>query len=223
MRPVLAFDMNGTLLDPSALDPFFTRHLQHAHIRHEWFAELIGLANLATITGYFEPLSSLANTALEIVGHRYGVLFVKSHFDELKQLMTTLPAFPDVVPALEKLHNAKFRMAILTNSPHASAKTVAEANDLNPYLERIISVESYQRYKPDAMVYHKAAQDMGCTPSELMLIAAHSWDTTGALRAGCQAAFVQRPGETLPAGAPHPAIVAKDMNALAEKLCAEHK
>jgi 2-haloacid dehalogenase len=36
----------------------------------------------------------------------------------------------------------------------------------------------------------------------MLMVAAHAWDITGALSAGCKAAFVQRPGKALdPSGA----------------------
>jgi 2-haloacid dehalogenase len=52
----------------------------------------------------------------------------------------------------------------------------------------------------------------------MMLVAAHSWDTTGAIRAGCDAAFIERPGEALDASGPTPRIIAKDFEHLAEQL-----
>jgi 2-haloacid dehalogenase len=52
----------------------------------------------------------------------------------------------------------------------------------------------------------------------MMMIAAHNWDTTSAIRAGCQAAFVTRPGEVLSPTDPRPQIIAADLIDLAAKL-----
>jgi 2-haloacid dehalogenase len=50
------------------------------------------------------------------------------------------------------------------------------------------------------------------------LVAAHSWDIAGALAAGCQAAFVARPGMVLsPLGGP-PGIIGPDLAAVAEQI-----
>jgi 2-haloacid dehalogenase len=53
--------------------------------------------------------------------------------------------------------------------------------------------------------------------SEVRLVAAHSWDITRALAAGCRAAFVARPGMVLrPIGA-QPDIVGPDIAAVVDQ------
>jgi len=63
-----------------------------------------------------------------------------------------------------------------------------------------------------------AARELGIAPAEMMLVAAHAWDTTGAIRAGCQAAFIQRPGEVLDPLAPAPVVIARDLLDLCDQL-----
>jgi 2-haloacid dehalogenase len=49
-------------------------------------------------------------------------------------------------------------------------------------------------------------------------VAAHWWDIAGAMAAGCQAAFVARPGMVLsPLGVP-PGITGPDLAAVAEQI-----
>ena len=54
----------------------------------------------------------------------------------------------------------------------------------------------------------------------MRLVAAHSWDITGALSAGCRAAFVARPGMVLSPLGPRPDIVGPDLAAVAEQIIA---
>lgn len=49
-------------------------------------------------------------------------------------------------------------------------------------------------------------------------VAAHSWDVAGAMRAGCAAAFVARPGMVLDPLAETPDVVGADPRGVAEKL-----
>jgi len=63
---------------------------------------------------------------------------------------------------------------------------------------------------------HRGQQ--GLPPSELL--AAHAWDVKGALRAGCAAAFVSRPGKVLEPLAPRPDVVGADLEAVAARLIA---
>jgi 2-haloacid dehalogenase len=77
-----------------------------------------------------------------------------------------------------------------------------------------------RRLKPHAAVYHMAARECGVEPPALRLVAAHSWDVAGALRAGCAAAFVARPGMVLDLLFGQPGIVGADLAAVAEGILA---
>jgi 2-haloacid dehalogenase len=55
---------------------------------------------------------------------------------------------------------------------------------------------------------------------EVRLIAAHAWDIAGALRAGCAAAFIARPGMVLDPLAPRPDIVGADLREVADQILA---
>ena len=64
------------------------------------------------------------------------------------------------------------------------------------------------------------AQRMGVNIGDIRLIAAHSWDVAGALRAGCAAAFVARPGMVLDPLVEKPDVVGKDLYEVAEQIIA---
>ena len=64
------------------------------------------------------------------------------------------------------------------------------------------------------------AQRCGVPIGQVRLVAAHSWDIAGAIAAGCQAAFVARPGMVLsPIGA-QPDIAAPDVAVVVSKILA---
>jgi 2-haloacid dehalogenase len=63
-----------------------------------------------------------------------------------------------------------------------------------------------------------AARECGVEPGALRLVAAHSWDVAGALRAGCAAAFIARPGMTLDPLFEPPDIIGPDLAAVAEQI-----
>ena len=79
-------------------------------------------------------------------------------------------------------------------------------------------MEIAQCFKPFPQVYRAAARELKVTPSEMMMVAAHNWDTTGAIRAGCEAAFITRPEKCWPPLIPRPAVIASDLLDLAAKL-----
>jgi 2-haloacid dehalogenase len=51
-------------------------------------------------------------------------------------------------------------------------------------------------------------------------VAAHSWDIAGAMRAGCKAAFIARPGMVLDPLFDPPDIVGPDLGTVAERIIA---
>jgi len=75
-----------------------------------------------------------------------------------------------------------------------------------------------KRLKPAAEAYHMAAQRLGIQPGDVRMIAAHAWDITGAIRAGCAAAFIARPGMVLDPAGEQPDIVAADLREAAEQI-----
>jgi len=52
------------------------------------------------------------------------------------------------------------------------------------------------------------------------MIAAHAWDVTGAIRAGCAAAFVARPNMALDPSGEQPDVVGADLREIAELIIA---
>jgi 2-haloacid dehalogenase len=132
----------------------------------------------------------------------------------------SLPPHADVVPALQALKEAGFRMAALTNSPPAVAQAQLENAGIAGMFEQRLSVEGVLLYKPHSHVYRWAAHQMGVQMAESMLVAAHGWDIAGALWAGWRAAFLARPGAQLYPLAPTPEIVQPDLRQAAELLIA---
>jgi 2-haloacid dehalogenase len=65
-----------------------------------------------------------------------------------------------------------------------------------------------------------AAERAGVAIGEVRLIAAHAWDVAGALRAGCAAAFVARPGKVLDPLAERPDVVGADLAEVADRILA---
>jgi hypothetical protein len=123
----------------------------------------------------------------------HGVALADGDLDELKQRMSTMPAHPDVVPALSRLRDAGFRLVTLTNSASASSPTPLERAGLGGFFEQSFSVESVRKFKPAPETYRLVAEQLGVETSDLCLVACHLWDTIGAQAAGCRGALVTRP------------------------------
>jgi 2-haloacid dehalogenase len=218
MASVIAFDVNETLLDLSALDPLFERAFGSASVRREWFAQLLQNALVATVIGTYRPFDRLAKAALEMTAAAKGVALAPAETSSILDGMQTLPPHPDVAPSLERLRQAGLRLAALTNSTLRVARAQLRHAGLTRYFEAILSADAVGRLKPAPEVYRMAAKQLGVKRSELRLVAAHAWDIAGAASAGCATAFVARPGKVLHPLGPKPDIRGADLGEVSELI-----
>lgn len=220
MPRVCVFDVNETLLDLRALDPAFTELFGDAAVRREWFAQMIQSALVATVTGAYTPFGQIGGAALSMVAARRGVSVDDTARQRLLAEMRTLPPHPEVRSALERLRAAGLRLAALTNSTAEVAEAQLTHAGLAELFELRLSADAVRRLKPAPEAYQMAAERLGVSLGEIRLVAAHAWDIAGALRAGCAAAFVARPGMVLDPLVPAPDVVGADMAEVAERILA---
>jgi 2-haloacid dehalogenase len=194
MKRVLVFDVNETLLDMSALDPHFLRVFGDAQVRSEWFQTMLQSAFLTTIAGPYKPFGDHFRAALAITALRRDLRVSPEDERAILGGVRTLPAHPDVRPALERLRSAGFRLAALTNSTTEVEEAQLRNAGLTDLFEKALSADTGKRLKPAAEAYTNAARELGVGAAQIRMIAAHVWDVHGAMRAGCAAALVERPG-----------------------------
>ncbi|RQW72836.1 haloacid dehalogenase type II [Halomonas sp. YLB-10] len=220
-RPdVLVFDVNETLLDLTHLEPLFDRLFGDPAMLREWFAQLILYSQSMTLSGLYTPFGQLGAGALRMTAEIHGITLEQNDLDELGERIGSMPAHPDVAPALERLRQAGFRLVTLTNSAPGAGPTPLEKAGLAEYFERSFSVDQVKKFKPAPDTYAQVAEAMQTPPSRLCLIACHLWDTIGAQAAGWQGALVLRPyNAMLPAdGVPVPDYSVDDIGKLADRL-----
>lgn len=215
---VIVFDVNETLLDIEILNPFFERTFGDARVMRQWFAELILYSQALTLSGNYLPFGQLAVAALKMVAEIRNVPLTENDLGDFKDHMGRLPAHKDAAPALEMLKSAGFRLVTLTNSAPEAGHTVLQKAGLSHYFEKQFSVDAVKRFKPAPETYSNVASALGTDAGSLRLVAAHTWDTLGAMAAGWKAALLTRPGNApLPVG-DQPDIVEKDLLAIAHRI-----
>ena len=215
---VILFDSNETLLDLAALDPHFARAFGDAALRRAWFTQLLQLFLTATVVEQYEDFATLADAALDIIATLRGATLGTHDRHAIQDALLHLPAHPDVRPALERLHATDLRLAVLTNSTAAMANAQMAHARIDDCFEVVLSADAVRRYKPSREAYTYAARRLDVDLGEIRLVAAHGWDVTGALAAGCCAAFVGRPGQVLYPHGARPDIVGATMGDVITKI-----
>ena len=220
MPRVIVFDVMGTLLDVRALDPHFERFFGDAAVRKEWFRQTIQMAMTAALTNAYEDFGVQADTGLEMTARHYKVSLLGEEKNLILSTLGRLRPYPEVVKSLARLRDAGLRLATLTNSTVQAVEAQLGYAGLRDYFEQVISADEIQCFKPAPEVYHLAAERLDVGPEQLRIVTAHDWDVTGALRAGCAAAFVARPDQILNPFGPQPDVRATDLSEIAEKILA---
>lgn len=220
MPRVIVFDLMGTLLDLRALDSYFERFFGDAAVRNEWFTQTLQLAMAAVLTNAYEDFGVQADTGLEMTARHYKVSMLGEEKNLILSTLRKLRSYPEVAQNLQRLRDAGLRLATLTNSTAQAAEAQLTHADLRDHFEQVISADEIHCFKPSPEVYHQAARRLSVEPGQVRLVAAHDWDVTGALRAGCAAAFVARPGQVMNPFGPQPDIKGADLGEVAEQILA---
>jgi len=215
---VCVFDVNETLLDLAALDPHFERVFGDGSVRRLWFNQMLQSALVATVTDAYTTFGEAAAAALQMTAERQGVEVSDADEQEILGGLRELPPHPEVAEGLDRLRDAGFRLATLTNSAQEVAEAQIRNSGLANRFEQVLSADTAKRLKPAPAPYRMAARTLGIPERELRLVAAHAWDVAGALRAGCAAAFVARqPFDPL---VERPDVFAKDLIEVANGIIA---
>jgi 2-haloacid dehalogenase len=221
MYSAIVLDVNETLLDLSALDPAFESHFGSGSFRKEWFSEVLKLAFVSTIVGNYSDFGVIGHAALGVLEKRYSKPCTEEQRKNILSTMRKLPPHTDVPGGLQTLKTQGFRLVALTNSTASTAEAQLTHAGIRDFFHFVFSVDTVKRLKPAQEPYQIVASSLGVAPNSLLMVAAHSWDIAGAIRAGFNGAFLARPGQILDSLTPKPAFVASDLADLAHQI-AQH-
>lgn len=220
---VLVFDVNETLIDIESLAPVFERIFGDRRAMREWFGQLITYSMTTTLSGHYIDFFALGQGVLQMLATFHHADITDNDLHDIKQAMLTMPAHPDVEDGLTVLRRNGFRLVTLTNSPpNPDGPTPLEHAGLAQFFEQQFSVDSRRAFKPAPTVYRYVCDELGVTPADCMMVAAHVWDTIGAQAVGFSGALITRPGNApLPVpDLPQPDVIAPNLRDLARQLCA---
>lgn len=221
----LTFDIFGTVLDltgslAAPLDRFLkdrTDSVDGAALWVDWRARqrieqyqdnLLMLGH----SGYLETCRRALTYCLRARNVPYSDAEV---VDFMKVWQDLLP-FDDAVRGLKRLRN-KYRLVALSNGEQWYLEHLTK-NRIGIEFEAVISVEKAGVFKPNPAVYRTATRLLGAEPSELMMVAAHSFDVLGARACGYRGAYVNRYRLPTEEGFYQPDIIVNDFIELADRL-----
>lgn len=218
MATVIAFDVNETLLDLSALDAPFERTFGDAAMRQQWFALMLQVSFVGGLTDGYIDFSAAQHAAFLMLAERLGAEVTDDDATAMVARMNSLPPHPEVADALQMLRGTDLTVVALTNSVASVAESQLANAGLRPLFDAVMSADSVGHLKPAREPYAAVAEAYGVEIAEVRLVAAHWWDVAGAMRAGCRAAFVARPTMPLSPAWPRPDIVEPDIAGVVRRI-----
>jgi 2-haloacid dehalogenase len=221
--PLIVFDVNETLLDLETMQPTFQRIFGDKAAMRLWFANLIMYSAALTVAGCYVPFTDIGSAVMKMLADTRGIKIDDKDKKELTERFSTMPPHPEVPAALRKLRQAGFRLFALTDNLLEVQTRQLEHGGIVDLFERRFSADGVKHHKPSPEAYGYVEKQLGVKPSELFLIACHTWDTLGAVAAGWGAALIRRAGNDILGVGPQPQIVGDDLNDVADQLIARHE
>jgi 2-haloacid dehalogenase len=199
----LTFDVFGTVTDWRSAIIYEGNQLQRdnkslgidwAEFASEWRSGYLeGTQEIQRGNREWMTIDELHLVTLKKLLPRFGVTDLgEQEICDLNRVWHRLQPWPEAVQGLHRLKE-KFVIAALSNG-NLSLLTHMAKNARLPW-DCILSSEFAGTYKPAPQVYEKAAELLGMSPSQIMMVAAHEQDLRGAQSVGFRTAFVHRPME----------------------------
>src|SRR6202047_3039819 len=192
--PLVVFDVNETLLDLTTMEPTFERIFRDRSAMRLWFANLIMYSAALTVAGRYVPFTDIASAVMKMMADTRDIKIDDRDKQELTEKFSTMPPYPEVPAALRRLRDAGFRLFTLTDNLLEVQTRQLEHGCIVDLFERRFSADGVNHPKPSPQAYGYVEKELGVKPTQLCLIACHTWDTLGAVAAGWEAALIKRIG-----------------------------
>lgn len=223
MQPVLAFDVYGTLIDTQGVVAELEERLTDATMAVEfarrWRDKQLEYSFRHGLMGAYVPFSECTREALVFVDRALHTGLSDNDHDHLMAVYGELPAFDDVVPALDQLRGAGIRCVAFSNGTVDAVSKLLTRAGVESHMDDVISADEVKRFKPDPAVYSHLRSRLETRPEQTWLVSSNPFDVIGATHAGLRSAWVRRSSDAPfdPWGI-EPDMTVTDLETLANRL-----
>jgi 2-haloacid dehalogenase len=238
------FDAYGTLFDVhsviAAAEQLFPGHGDA--LSQLWRQKQIEYTQLRTLAApagdpgaHYRPFWDITLDALRFSAKKLQLTLGPAAEKRLMDEYACLSAFPDAVPALRALHDARANpsaasasargeagsrmgLAILSNGNPQMLDIAVKSAGMSGLFDHVLSIDPARVYKPSPAAYALGTRAFDARPREIVFVSSNGWDVAGAAWFGFTAFWLNRqnaPAEELGV-TPHG--VGADMNDLLDFL-----
>jgi phosphoglycolate phosphatase len=176
---LLIFDLDGTLID-SKLDLALAVNATRAHFG----LPPLDLETVGNYIGNGAPVLIRRAMGLEAsdAETEKALEFFLVYYGDHK--LDNTRAYPGIPEALEELHQAGVRMAVLTNKPVRISGRICEGLGLSKYFTHVYGGNSFERKKPDPLGVETLLAETGVPKERAMMVGDSAVDVQTARNAG---------------------------------------
>jgi 2-haloacid dehalogenase len=221
MALVLGFDVYGTLADPFGMERQLVALFgdRGSAICALWRQKQLEYSFRRGLMRCYEDFDACTERALSFAVKTFKVELPEAARRQLLTDYLNLPAFPDVLPALETFKSLGCTPVAFSNGVKSSLRTLLGNAGVLSYFAGIVSVDDIKTFKPNPDVYEYLVNRGGRSREETWLVSSNPFDVIGAKSAHLRAAWVKRSSEAvLDPWEFEPDIVVSDLMGLATGL-----
>jgi 2-haloacid dehalogenase len=218
---VLAFDLYGTLVDPTAISADVGRELgigDGSEIARLWRLKQLEYCFRLTVMDRYQDFGYITERALAFAVASAGLSLPGGRVKRLADRYDHLPPFPDAGAALRSLTSLGYELAVLSNGTPGMIQNCLAGSGLDAYFRQRISVDEIRAFKPSALVYQHAAERLAQPVRRIRLVSSNAFDIVGAGAVGMRTAWVNRSGAPFDTIGSRPEITVPDLGHLPAAL-----
>ena len=192
------FDFMGTCLDwhrgvITVLPQTLTEH-ERTQLALEWRHDYFD-ANAARLAANEPPedIDITLRKTLEGLLEKHPEhkhLFDDSIKHQCVKIWHSMPAWPDVHPAIEQLKEVGYEVFVFANGTPRLQLDLCKSSGLS--FDMLFSGKLLGVYKPAPESYRKTLEFVDVRPEESVMVAAHAYDTRGGKKAGMRTVYIYR-------------------------------
>lgn len=217
MKPTLAFDVYGTLIDTSGVLTTLQALVDYdAPVFMEtWRSKQLEYSFRRGLMNSYVDFSVVTRQALAYCCQRFDQEFSASEIRGLMEAYKVLPAFADARQALLQLDARHYAKYAFSNGSHEAVHQLLENAHIQSLMDGIVSVEATKMFKPSPKVYQYFMDRTASKKERTWLISGNPFDVLGALEFGMKGIWVKRSERSVfdPWG-PQPTAIISDLTEL---------
>ena len=198
MVNICIFDAYGTLFDVTsatrivANEEEYSSFLNHSvKVSNSWRIKQLEYSWLRNIMHEYIDFWQITKDALDFALEENQIKNEKLR-QRLLDVYWNLSAYQEAHDVLTTLKANNIQTGILSNGSKQMLNSAVVSANLKNYLDKIISIDGIEIYKPDPKVYQMVLDQFNCKIEEVLFISSNGWDIAGASKFGFTTLWVNR-------------------------------